>query len=75
LPSSPARWVTSAWRPPREKDIDEFREKKRPKVTAQVPCARSDTEVPSELAAKEAVGDELAGDGRAPVAFGKCFSS
>ena len=43
----------------REKDIDEFKEKKRPKVTVQVPSARPNQETPSDTAGKEAVGDEL----------------
>jgi hypothetical protein len=51
----------------REKDIDRFKEKKHPKVTVQVPSAGSNQKTPSNNEGTEAVGDELAGDGRAPV--------
>ena len=56
----------------REKDIDQFREKKRPKVTAQVASARSDTDIPSETTTMEAVGDDLAVDEGIPVMGKDC---
>jgi predicted RecB family nuclease len=42
----------------REKDIDQFKEKKRPKVTIQVPSARSNPEAASDMTRQEAAGDE-----------------
>jgi hypothetical protein len=46
----------------RAKDIDQFKEKKRPRVTTQVPGAKSNTKGPSEPVGEIAVDDELAGD-------------
>jgi hypothetical protein len=51
----------------REKDIDQFKEKKRPKVTIQVSSGRSNPETPTDMAGHEAVGGQLAGDRRDPV--------
>jgi predicted RecB family nuclease len=45
-----------------EKNIDEFKEKKRPKVTIQVPSARSNPETASDTAGEEAVGEDGAGE-------------
>jgi predicted RecB family nuclease len=46
----------------REKDIDQYRERKRPKVTIQVASPRSNQETASGTAERETVSDEVAGN-------------
>ncbi len=48
----------------REKDIDQFKEKKRPKVTIQVPSARANPETAGDITRQEAAGDDQLGADR-----------